>query len=190
MDERRTRLVALVQDLAFLDGGHHEAFTLASGRTSQWFFDMKPVMMHPEAGGLVADLILDHVEALGVDLLGGLELGAVPLTALVIARAGEMSALRGIMIRKEAKGRGGRKTQNPPGFEGASIAGDERVLILEDVTTTGGSALQVVERIRQQTTCEIVGVLTILDREEGASEAFGSAGIPFIPLLTRTMITT
>ena len=114
MDERRTRLVALVQDLAFLDGGHQEAFTLASGRTSQWFFDMKPVMMHPEAGGLVADLILDHVEALGVDLLGGLELGAVPLTALVIARAGEMSALRGIMIRKEAKGRGGRKTQNPP----------------------------------------------------------------------------
>ena len=186
-DARWKRLVDLVRELAFLDGGNDEAFTLASGRTSRWFFDMKPVMMNPEAGRLVGELMNARCDEIGADFVGGLELGAVPLAALVVATDFTSDRL-GFMVRKQAKGRGGRKTNNPPGIEGASIANGGRVIILEDVTTTGGSAIQAVKRIEEETDCEVVAVISILDREEGGKEAFEDAGIPFESLLVRSDI--
>ena len=186
-DPRWTRLVDLVRELAFLDGGNDEAFTLASGRTSRWFFDMKPVMMHPEAGRLVGQLMNARCDDIEADFVGGLELGAVPLAALVIATDFTSDRL-GFMVRKQAKGRGGRKTNNPPGIEGASISGGGRVIILEDVTTTGGSAIQAVKRIEEETSCEVVAVISILDRQEGGKEAFEDAGIQFESLLVRSDI--
>ena len=186
-DPRWARLVDLVRELAFLDGGNDEAFTLASGRSSRWFFDMKPVMMNPEAGRLVGELMNVRCDDIGADFVGGLELGAVPLAALVIATDFTSDRL-GFMVRKQAKGRGGRKTNNPPGIEGASIANGGRVIILEDVTTTGGSAIQAVKRIEEETDCEVVAVISILDREEGGKEAFEEAGIPFESLLVRSDI--
>ena len=186
-DARWMRLVDLVRELAFLDGGNDEAFTLASGRTSRWFFDMKPVMMNPEAGRLVGELMNVRCDEIGADFVGGLELGAVPLAALVVATDFTSDRL-GFMVRKQAKGRGGRKTNNPPGIEGSSIANGGRVIILEDVTTTGGSAIQAVKRIEEETDCEVVAVISILDREEGGKEAFEDAGIPFESLLVRSDI--
>lgn len=186
-DPQWTRLVDLVRELAFIDGGNDQAFTLASGRTSRWFFDMKPVMMNPEAGRLVGQLMNARCDDIGADFVGGLELGAVPLAALVIATDFTSDRL-GFMVRKQAKGRGGRKTNNPPGIEGASIANGGRVIILEDVTTTGGSAIQAVKRIEQDTSCEVVAVISILDREEGGKEAFAEAGISFESLLVRSDI--
>lgn len=186
-DARWMRLVDLVRELAFLDGGNDEAFTLASGRTSRWFFDMKPVMMNPEAGRLVGELMNVRCDEIGADFVGGLELGAVPLAALVVATDFTSDRL-GFMVRKQAKGRGGRKTNNPPGIEGASIAKGGRVIILEDVTTTGGSAIQAVKRIEEETDCDVVAVISILDREEGGKEAFEDAGIPFESLLVRSDI--
>jgi len=186
-DPRWSRLVDLVRELAFLDGGNDEAFTLASGRSSRWFFDMKPVMMNPEAGRLVGELMNVRCDDIGADFVGGLELGAVPLAALVIATDFTSDRL-GFMVRKQAKGRGGRKTNNPPGIEGASIANGGRVIILEDVTTTGGSAIQAVKRIEEETDCEVVAVISILDRQEGGKEAFEEAGIPFESLLVRSDI--
>ncbi len=186
-DPRWARLVDLVRELAFIDGGNDEAFTLASGRTSRWFFDMKPVMMNPEAGRLVGQLMNARCDEINADFVGGLELGAVPLTALVVATDFTSDRL-GFMVRKQAKGRGGRKTNNPPGIEGASISGGGRVIILEDVTTTGGSAIQAVKRIEEETSCEVVAVISILDREEGGREAFAEAGIPFESLLVRSDI--
>lgn len=186
-DARWMRLVDLVRELAFIDGGNDEAFTLASGRTSRWFFDMKPVMMNPEAGRLVGELMNLRCDEIGADFVGGLELGAVPLAALVVATDFTSDRL-GFMVRKQAKGRGGRKTNNPPGIEGASIANGGRVIILEDVTTTGGSAIQAVKRIEEETDCVVVAVISILDREEGGKEAFEDAGIPFESLLVRSDI--
>ena len=186
-DPRWARLADLVRELAFLDGGNDEAFTLASGRTSRWFFDMKPVMMNPEAGRLVGELMNVRCDEIGADFIGGLELGAVPLAALVVATDFTSDRL-GFMVRKQSKGRGGRKTNNPPGIEGASIANGGKVIILEDVTTTGGSAIQAVKRIENETPCEVVGVISILDREEGGKEAFEKAGIPFESLLVRSDI--
>ena len=124
----------------------------------------------------------------GVDAVGGLELGAVPLTAIAISKAGKGSKIRGFMVRKEPKGRGGRKTGNPPGIEGSTIRSGDRVILLEDVTTTGGSALKAASMMKSMG-CEIVACVTILDREEGGMEAFKSAGIKLIPLILRSDVT-
>lgn len=181
-------LARLVNELAFLDGGDDTAFTLASGRQSRWFFDTKPAMMHPQAASIMGRLLNIRIKALGANLVGGLELGAVPLTALVVASPDASEELRGFMVRKSPKGRGGRKTNNPPGIEGTSLEGGGDVVIVEDVTTTGGSSIVAVERIHNDTECKVVAVISILDREEGAEQAFAEAGIPFESLLTRSDI--
>ncbi len=182
------RLVELVRELAFLDGGSDDAFTLASGRNSRWFFDMKPVMMHTESAKLLSRLFNHRLDDLDPVFVGGLELGAVPLTAIVITGS-ESEKRKGFMVRKSPKGRGGRKTNNPPGIEGASIAEGGNVVILEDVTTTGGSSIKAVERIHENTSCKVIAVISILDREEGGVEAFAEAGIPFESILSRSDIT-
>ena len=180
------RLVSLVRELAFIDGGSDEAFTLASGRNSRWFFDTKPVMMHPEASHLLGELFNLRMDEMGADFVGGLELGAVPLTAIAIATAEKTSPRRGFMVRKEPKGRGGRKTNNPPGIEGSSLGSGGSIVIVEDVTTTGGSAIKAVERIHKDTNCKVIAVISIVDREEGAVEAFADAGIHFESIMTRS----
>ena len=180
------RLVELVRDLAFIDGGHDEAFTLASGRTSRWFFDTKPVMMHPESTHLLGELFNLRMDALGANFVGGLELGAVPLTAIAVTASPSGHPRLGFMVRKEPKGRGGRKTNNPPGIEGSPLTPGGRIVIVEDVTTTGGSAIKAVERIHNDTECEVIGVISIVDRQEGAAEAFAEAGIHFESIMTRS----
>jgi orotate phosphoribosyltransferase len=182
------RLVEMVRELAFLDGGSDDAFTLASGRSSRWFFDMKPVMMHTESANLLSTLFNHRLDDLDPVFVGGLELGAVPLTAIVITGS-KTEKRKGFMVRKSPKGRGGRKTNNPPGIEGASIAEGGNVVILEDVTTTGGSSIKAVERIHENTSCKVIAVISILDREEGGVEAFAEAGIPFESILSRSDIT-
>ena len=185
VDEARLRLVDRVRDLAYLHSPD-DLFTLASGRQSAHFFDMKPVMMDPDCAHLLGVLIHAEIEGIGgVDAVGGLELGAVPLTGIAIAKAGKGSSLRGFLVRKEPKGRGGRKTGNPPGIEGSSLSGGDRVVLLEDVTTTGGSALQAAARLIEMG-CEVAACITILDREEGGAQAFAEAGINLRPLILKS----
>lgn len=179
-------LVSLVRELAFIDGGSDDAFTLASGRQSRWFFDTKPVMMHAESTHLLGEFFNLRMDALNADFVGGLELGAVPLTAIAVATSPASTQRRGFMVRKEAKGRGGRKTNNPPGIEGTSLEGGGSIVVVEDVTTTGGSAIKAVERIHRDTSCRVVAVISIVDREEGAAEAFAAAGIHFESIMTRS----
>jgi orotate phosphoribosyltransferase len=150
---------------------------------------MKPVMMDPESAHLLGVLIHSKINSLQeIDAVGGLELGAVPLTGIVIAKAAKESKIKGFMVRKEAKGRGGRKTGNPPGIEGSSLNKGDRIILLEDVTTTGGSALKASERM-EEIGCEVVACITILDRQEGGAEAFENAGVLLLPLLVRSDIT-
>ena len=182
VEDARAGLIAKVRELAYLCADTEE-FTLASGRTSRHFFDTKPVMCDPASAHLLGVLIHDVIDNWegGVDAVGGLELGAVPLTGIAIAKAPTGSTLRGFIMRKEPKGRGGRKTGNPPGIEGSTLRAGDRCMILEDVTTTGGSALKAVARL-QEMGCVVVGCISIVDREEGGAEAFENAGIPLIPL--------
>ena len=188
VSDAKFRLIQKVRELAYLHSPD-DLFTLASGRESPHFFDMKPVMMDPESAHLLGVLIHSEIDSLGsIDAVGGLELGAVPLTGIVIAKASKDSQIRGFMVRKEAKGRGGRKTGNPPGIEGSSLKKGDRVILLEDVTTTGGSALKASERLTE-IGCEVVACITILDRQEGGINAFEQANVLLVPLLVRSDVT-
>ena len=187
-EEARARLVDCVRELAYLHSPD-DPFTLTSGRISPHFFDMKPVMMNPDCAHLLGVLIHHEVQQIGgVDAVGGLELGAIPLTGIAIAKAGKGSQMRGFMVRKEPKGRGGRKTGNPPGIEGSSLFEGDRVVLLEDVTTTGGSALKAAARLTEMG-CEVAACITILDREEGGAQAFAEAGVDLRPLIVRSDVT-
>ena len=188
VSDAKFRLIQKVRELAYLHSPD-DLFTLASGRKSPHFFDMKPVMMDPESAHLLGVLIHSEIDSLSsIDAVGGLELGAVPLTGIVIAKASKDSHIRGFMVRKEAKGRGGRKTGNPPGIEGSSLKKGDRVILLEDVTTTGGSALKASERLTE-IGCEVVACITILDRQEGGINAFDQANVLLVPLLVRSDVT-
>ena len=187
-DAVKGRLVNRVRELAYLYSPENP-FTLASGRVSPHFFDMKPVMMDPECAHMIGVKIHDILAEIGgIDAVGGLELGAVPLTGIVIAKSSKGSDLRGFIVRKEIKGRGGRKTGNPAGIEGSTVKEGDRVVILEDVTTTGNSAIKCGDRLRGLG-CDVVGCITILDREEGGQAAFKSAGIRLYPLILRSDVT-
>ena len=187
VEQAREILIVRIRELAYLYS-EKEDFILASGRKSKHFFDMKPVMMDPECAHLLGVLIHHQIETIGqVDAVGGLELGAVPLTGIAIAKAGRGSPLKGFIVRKEPKGRGGRKTGNPPGIEGSSLERGHRIVLLEDVTTTGGSALNAAKRLMEMG-CDVASCITILDRQEGGLEAFQEAGIPLIPLTLKSEI--
>lgn len=182
-DSRWQRLVEMVKELSYLKA-EGELFTLASGRQSPHFFDMKPLMMDPEGSMLLGTLLNERLDELAPDFVGGLELGAVPLAAIAVATSGTDCPRKGFMVRKQPKGRGGRKTNNPAGIEGAGIMSGGGIVVLEDVTTTGGSSLKAVDQLQTETPCEVIAVITILDREEGGAEAFADAGVPFEALMS------
>jgi orotate phosphoribosyltransferase len=172
----RTRLIELITERSF----GRKKITLASGRESNFYFDMKPTMFHPEGASLLARLILARLSRLDVDLVGGLEMGAVPLIASVSAFSHEAGRpIPGFFVRKAVKDHGTKKR-----IDGTDSLAGKKVAILEDVTTTGGSAIQAVEEVRAAG-AEVVLVLSIVDRLEGAAESFAAAKVPFESLFNR-----
>ena len=177
--DARDRLIEIVRERSFSTGSQTK---LASGRSSTFYFNMKPTMLDPEGGYLIARLILERLRDTRAELLGGLEMGAVPLAAAAaVISHGHGRPLRAFFVRKQAKEHGARKLVEGLG-PGESLAG-KRVVILEDVTTTGGSSMKAVEAVREDGG-EVVLVLTVVDRLEGATETFKAAGVPFAALLT------
>ncbi len=175
----RARLVEIVKARSFQTGAEMK---LASGRTSTFYFNMKPTMLNAEGGLLVANLILDQLEGTSAHWIGGLEMGAVPIASAVAA----VSPLRGqplsaFFVRKQAKDHGTRSLIE--GLAPGESLNGARVVVVEDVTTTGNSALKAAEAVRSEGG-EVVQVITIVDRLEGAAETFRSAGLTFTPLLT------
>jgi len=152
-------------------------FRLTSGRASNFFIDLKKTMLDPEGGSLLADLLFEMIRAEDVDCIGGMETGAIPLVAALCLRSWPEKPLHGFFIRKEAKGHG--TDQRVDGF----IERGSKVVLFEDVTTTGGSAMQVVNQARQYQ-CTILKVISVVDRLEGAEENFRAAGIKFEALFT------
>ena len=180
MDDRR-RLFQIIRTRSFRQGG---AFTLASGRTSSIYFNLKPTMLDPDGARLIGSAIAATARALGATHIGGLEMGAVP----IVATAAAMSAvagdpLRAFFIRKQAKDHGTQSLIEGLA-EGEEIAG-VRVVVVEDVTTTGGSAMKAIAAIRAAGAA-VTDVVTILDREEGAAEAFKGEGISLHPLYRKS----
>jgi len=174
LPRKREKLLAIIERQSLLQ---NRDFRLASGGSSNFFFDMKKTMFDPEGAALVTDLLFDAIKTEDVDYIGGLETGAIPIVAALCVRSWPEKPIRGFFVRKEVKGHG--TDQRVDGH----LERGSKVILFEDVTTTGGSAMQAVNQARQFE-CTIVKVISVVDRLEGAAENFRTAGIKFEALFT------
>jgi orotate phosphoribosyltransferase len=155
---------------------------LASGRESDFYFDLRPTTVHPAGATAVGELICDALEGTGAEFVGGLEAGAIPIaTAAAIASHRRGGKLQAFFVRKRVKEHGAKKMiEGLP--KGESLKG-RNVVVLEDATTTGGSSMQAVRALREEG-AHILCVLTIVDRLEGAKENFAAEGLELRALYT------
>jgi orotate phosphoribosyltransferase len=175
----RARLIEIIKSRSVTVG---TVFKLASGRTSDFYCNLKPTMLHPEGAHLIGKLIAEAVAGSGADMVGGLEMGAVPLaTATAAASHARGTPLPAFFVRKQAKEHGTQSLiEGLP--RGESLEG-RRVVILEDVTTTGGSSLKAIRAVEAEG-AKVIEVITVVDRQEGAAETFKEAGVAFAALIT------
>jgi orotate phosphoribosyltransferase len=174
-DEKRVRLRDIIRSESLLTGSQ---FTLASGQKSGFFFDLKKTMFHPEGAALVAELIFEMIkDDRDVEYLGGLEIGAIPIVACVCAKSWPSRPVRAFFVRKEPKDHGTSKLID------GQFRPNSNVIIVEDVTTTGGSAMKAVDAVRDQG-CSVKKVLTIVDRCEGATENLRKEGLELVSIFT------
>ena len=167
-------LVDLVRDKALEFGD----FTLASGKKASFYLDCRRLTLDADAINSIADAMLDLLVDDLPDAVGGLELGAVPITAAILSRAAERGLpLLGFIVRKEAKQHGRGRLVEGPIHEG------QRAVIVEDVVTTGGSALRAATACRQEGLI-VERVIGIVDRLDGAGDALAREDLQFQPLLT------
>jgi orotate phosphoribosyltransferase len=169
----RARLHDIIRRRSF---GRGEV-TLASGRKSDFYFNLKPTMLDPEGAALLAEVTYEALRDDELDYIGGLEMGAVPLAGAIA----QLSWLKGhpiaaFFVRKKPKEHGARLAIE--GLAREENLEGKRVVVIEDVTTTGGSAMKAVEVLRE-VGANVVLVLTMVDREEGANDTFAQAGLPF-----------
>jgi len=167
-------LAALIRETALQFG----EFTLASGKKASYYLDCRKVTLDSRGAKLIGAGMLEVLRSDMPQLVGGMAIGADPITAAILTLAGvEGLPLRGVLVRKEPKQHGTGKYVEGP-FEPG-----EELVIVEDVVTTGGSSLLAIER------CEAAGlnvrrVLAIVDRLEGGREAFSKRGYELTTLLT------
>jgi orotate phosphoribosyltransferase len=154
-------------------------FVLSSGQKSNYYINCKPVTLDPRGGLLVGQLFLAHLPA-HTQAVAGLTLGADPMvTAVSVVSAWQHPpGYPGLIVRKEAKEHG---TQSY--IEGPSLPPGSQVVVLEDVVTTGQSAMKAVERL-QQAGYRVQAVMAIVDRQQGGAELYQSSGLDFFALFT------
>ncbi|MFT5522150.1 MAG: orotate phosphoribosyltransferase [Pirellulaceae bacterium] len=153
-------------------------FTLASGKKAHYYLDCRQVTLDPKGANLIGTGILELLGSDLPDAVGGMAIGADPITAAVITLAGQQDKpIRGFIVRKEAKEHGtGRAVEGP-------VQSGDRVVIVEDVVTTGGSSLRAIEHV-EAAGLTVIGVIAIIDRMEGGREAFAAKGYELQTLLT------
>jgi len=151
-------------------------FTLTSGKKSKYYLDMKQITLDPICLKIIGAQFFSSMMTLTPvpDAVGGMSIGADPLTAAVMLASNH---LRGFMIRKESKGHGTNQFLEGP------IQKGHLAVIVEDVTTTGGSSLKAVERA-VEFGAKVAAVYTVVDRLEGGREAIEGLGYKFYSLLT------
>lgn len=173
--DTRTRLFEIIREKSFVLGD----IVLASGKHSDHYFDLKPTMLDPEGADLLAQLIVLRLLEMPIDFIGGLALGAVPLLAPAAIESWKRGrAIRGLIVRQAAKDHGTKKL-----VEGANDLTGKHVAVLDDVTTTGASAMEAVTAL-QKLGGTIALVLSVVDRQEGAAGLYAKEGIPFGSLYT------
>lgn len=172
---KKERLLAIIRRRSVLQG---REFRLTSGRSSNFFIDLKKTMFDPEGASLLADLLFARIKDEDVDYIGGMEAGGIPIVAAVSMRSWPEKPVKGFFVRKQVKGHGTDQRVDGLLEEGS------KVILFEDVTTTGGSAMHAVEQARQLG-CTVLKVISVVDRLEGAEDNFRAAGIEFESLFTR-----
>ncbi len=157
-------------------------FTLASGRLSNYYFNCKPTTLDPEGMNLIGAIIFDMVKDTSITAAGGLTLGADPIAnALSVISYQKGKPIKSFIVRKDVKDHGTKSA-----IEGSVQAGD-RVLIIDDVITTGASTITAIEQARKAGLI-IDGVITLIDREEGGRENIRQHIENIRSVLTRTEI--
>ena len=177
----REQLKKIILELSY----EKRLVTLASGRESDFYFDGKQTTLHPEGGYLTGKLFFDAIRDVeGVEGVGGLTLGADPIaTATSVVSFLEKKPVPAFIIRKEPKGHGtgawleGRKNLKP----GA------KVVIVEDVVTSGGSSMKAIRRAEEEG-LKVLGVVTLVDREEGGRENIEKEGYWLRSIFTKSQI--
>ncbi|MDX6664573.1 MAG: orotate phosphoribosyltransferase [Solirubrobacteraceae bacterium] len=170
--EARQRLIAALREHALVIG----EVTLTSGAVAQYYVDAKRAILLRDGFAALGELVADLARELGATAVGGLTMGADPVACAALAGGADVKAF---FVRKEGKAHGLQRK-----VEGPLLEPGDRCLVVEDVSTTGGSALQAVAALRDAGH-EIVGVATVLDRLAGARERIeAEAGVPFHPLTT------
>ena len=176
LDEIKAKLKPIVAGCVL-----HGDFTLASGKKSDLYFDGRLVTLSAQGLALLAEAVLEMIEGRDIAAVGGMAVGADPITGGVVALAGQRGLpLAGFIVRKEAKAHGTGKQ-----VEGPKPPAGSRVVLLEDVVTTGGSLLQALAAVRRELDVEPVAVIALLDRLEGGREALAAAGVELWPVFTR-----
>jgi orotate phosphoribosyltransferase len=165
------RLLELLKAQSFRRAEPGKLFTLASGEKSDYFIDGKMTAVSPEGATLIGQVLYDRTKDDNLDAIGGLQVGAVPLvTAAVMTYHAHGRAVEGFWAREAVKDHGTQKL-----IEGNLRKGD-RVAIVDDVFTKGGSALKAAQAAREYG-CEVVCVIALVDRLRGARKLFEENGI-------------
>ncbi len=165
----RQQLLDLFCNLAYKEGD----FVLSSGQRSSYYINGKPVTLHPQ-GALATGRILLSLLPMDTQAVAGLTLGADPIvTAVSVVSAYENRPLPALIIRKEAKGHGTQAY-----IEGPTLPAGAKVVVLEDVVTTGQSAMKAVERLRDAG-YSVDEVISLVDRQQGGAEFYQSVGLKF-----------
>lgn len=165
----RQHLLDLFCQLAYQEGD----FVLSSGQHSSYYINGKQVTLHPQ-GALAIGRILLPLLPKDTQAVAGLTLGADPIvTAVSVVSVYENRPLPALIIRKEAKGHGTKAY-----IEGPNLPDNAYVVVLEDVVTTGQSAMKAVERLRQAN-YKVDRVIALVDRQQGGAQLYASAGLEF-----------
>jgi len=176
-NDRKKRLKEILLQKSFLKGD----FVLTSGARSKVFFDVKMTSLNPEGAWLAADLILDMLEGQKIDAVGGIAVGACPIVSAICVRSYERGMpIDAFYVRKEEKKHGTQKK-----IEGLELKKGARVVVVDDVATTGGSILEAVHAVKLLG-CEIVKTLVVVDREQGGSEKLATEGYRLESLFKRS----
>jgi orotate phosphoribosyltransferase len=177
MNELKIKLAKLLLELSYREGD----FTLTSGKKSDYYFDCKQTALHAEGSYLIGRLFVEMLKDFDCKGVGGMTLGADPLvSSTTVVSFLEGRPMPGFIIRKKSKGHGTDQY-----LEGMANFGEgDKVVLLEDVCTTGGTLITAARRVRDAG-LEIAGVLAVLDREEGGRENLEKAGLPLSAIFTR-----
>ena len=174
LSELRQSLLDLLCTTAYKEGD----FTLSSGQKSSYYINGKLVTLHPQGGKLVGQVLLPMIGD-GIAAVAGLTLGADPIVSAVnVVAAYEGRSLTALLVRKEAKGHGTKVY-----IEGPPLPAGSSVIVLEDVVTTGNSAMKAVERLRDAG-YEVNQVISLVDRQQGGAEFYKEQGIDFQAVYT------